>query len=286
MARQRRQPPVLDQITPHFRLAEFHCRDGTPVPRSAHAALERLCEQFLEPLRERYGKAIVISGFRHRRFNAKYGGPEGSIHCYELHPQVVAADVRFARAMPDEWAAFAEGLGAPGVGRYEQSRFLHVDNRKDGPARWNGSAKPLQAPKVPRARKPALDQITKHFRVAEFDCQDGTPVPAGAHDALRRLCEEYLEPMRARFGAARVLSGFRHRAYNDRIGGAAKSMHCYEEHPDQVAADLRFARGTPAAWTAFAEKLGAPGVGRYDDSVFVHCDNRKTGPARWTGAQR
>jgi uncharacterized protein YcbK (DUF882 family) len=285
MARPRAQRPVLDQITPHFRVTEFRCLDGTPAPRAAHPALKELCEEYLEPMRTRFGKAIVISGFRHRRFNASIGAPDGSIHCYEQHPAVVAADMRFARGTPAEWAAFAEGLGAPGVGRYDQSRFVHVDNRKGTAKRWSGVLKQLPPVRAPRARKPALDQITPHFRVAEFDCKDGTPVPIPAHAALQRLCRDYLEPMRARFGPALVLSGFRHRAYNDSIGGAKKSIHCYEEHPDQVAADVRFTRGAPAAWAAFADKLGAPGVGRYDDSIFVHCDNRKTGPARWTGVQ-
>ena len=134
-----------------------------------------------------------------------------------------------------------------------------------------------------RAR--ALDQITAHFRVAEFNCHDGTPVPSAAHPALKRLCQKYLEPMRKEFGVATVLSGFRHRRYNDRIDGAKKSMHVYEEHPDQVAADVRFAKGSPAQWAAFADRLGADGVGRYDDSKFVHVDNRKTGRARWSGVQ-
>jgi uncharacterized protein YcbK (DUF882 family) len=276
---------ALDRITPNFRVAEFDCRDGMPVPRASHAALERLCVQYLEPLREHFGRCTVLSGFRHKAYNAKVGGGEKSIHCYELHPKVVAADVRFVDGTPGQWAAFAtDFLVAPGVGRFDQSRYVHLDTRRDGVLRWMGRMLPPRPVKAPPRRK-ALDRVSSHFRVAEFNCHDGTPVPAGAHDAVRRLCEEYLEPMRERFGAARVLSGFRHRAYNDRIGGAKKSMHCYEEHLDQVAADLQFARGTPADWAAFADGLRAPGVGRYDDSVFCHLDNRTTGQARWTGSQ-
>ena len=124
-------------------------------------------------------------------------------------------------------------------------------------------------------------RLTPHFHVGEFDCRDGTPVPPTAHAALRRLCEHYLEPMRARFGVCIVVSGYRHRAYNDRIGGAPRSVHVYDEHPREVAADVRFARGSGADWADVADELAAPGVGRY--STFVHVDNRRGGPARWSG---
>jgi len=133
-------------------------------------------------------------------------------------------------------------------------------------------------------RDPARDdRITVHFRAREFDCHDGTPVPRSAHAALRRLCEEYLEPMRQRFGAGIVVSGYRHRRYNDRVGGAARSRHVYDEHPGEVAADVRFARGTAKEWADEAERLGASGVGRYERSGFVHVDTRRGSPAHWTG---
>ena len=133
-------------------------------------------------------------------------------------------------------------------------------------------------------REPARDdRITAHFRAREFDCHDGTPVPPVAHAALRRLCERYLEPMRLRFGAGTIVSGYRHRRYNDRVGGAARSLHVYDEHPEEVAADVRFARGTAKEWADEAERLGAPGVGRYERSGFVHVDTRRRAPARWSG---
>lgn len=285
-----RTPPAaaatpLDQITAHFRLAEFNCPDGTPVPSVAHGAVKRLCERFLEPMREQYGQAKVISGFRTDRHNAKIGGPADSIHLYLLNPQQAAADVRFETGTPQDWAAFAESLQAPGIGRFDDTRYVHIDNRKGAPARWEGVAKDPPPPRPARRIAAVLDGVTPHFRVAEFDCHDGRPVPVAAHDALFRLCDQYLEKMRAKFGAAQVLSGFRPRDYNERIDGAKNSMHIYDEHPDQVAADTRYARGTPAQWAAFADSLGAPGVGRYDQSRFVHIDNRVNGPARWSESQ-
>lgn len=141
---------------------------------------------------------------------------------------------------------------------------------------------PPGKPPVPKPDKtPAKPgQLTPHFRVEEFDCHDGTKVPKAAVPALNRLATKFLEPLRAKFGACKVMSGYRHRAYNRRIGGATQSQHIYDDDPSSVAADLIFARGTPREWAAEADRLGAGGVGTY--STFVHVDNRP-GRARWSG---
>ena len=112
--------------------------------------------------------------------------------------------------------------------------------------------------------------------MAEFDCHDGRKVPAAAVPALKRLCRDVLEPMRAKFGPCRVLSGYRPADYNQKIGGARYSQHIYELTPDSVAADVRFQQGSPKEWAAYARKLLGKkgGVGRYDRSGFVHADNR------------
>lgn len=131
---------------------------------------------------------------------------------------------------------------------------------------------------TPRAR----GQLSTNFNVREFDCKDGRQVPAVAVPALTALCTRFLEPMRAHFGPAHVLSGYRHAAYNTRIGGAKFSQHIYELTPESVAADLVFRLGSPALWARFADQLGAGGIGRYDGSGFVHVDNRPE-RARWSG---
>lgn len=123
--------------------------------------------------------------------------------------------------------------------------------------------------------------LTPHFNVREFDCHDGRRVPAIAVPALTKLCH-LLEKLRAEYGPALVLSGYRPRDYNAKIGGARFSQHIYELTPTSVAADLVFSRGTPAAWARSAAMLGAGGVGRYDRSGFVHVDNRPD-DARWSG---
>lgn len=136
-------------------------------------------------------------------------------------------------------------------------------------------------------KKQNRNTLTPHFKASEFYTHDGTPCPILARNAIVRLCKDYLEPLRAKFGTAYVLSGYRHELYNQQIGGARHSQHVYENTFESVAADMRFARGTPAQWAAEAKKLrtkhgGKGGIGLYVRSGFVHIDNRGW-KADWTG---
>jgi hypothetical protein len=144
--------------------------------------------------------------------------------------------------------------------------------------------KPEAPPKDDPLKRPGM--ISEHFNVREFDCHDGRRVPKAAEPALVRLAVQFLEPMRKKFGPARVLSGYRHKAYNRSIGGALFSQHDYDDDPTTVAADLTFAKGSPAQWAAEArrlsDRLGFGGVGEYRNSGFVHMDNRRY-KARWSG---
>lgn len=134
-------------------------------------------------------------------------------------------------------------------------------------------------------------RLSEHFVVEEFDTHDGTHVPDEAITALRELCRYVLEPMRKKYGPVKVVSGYRHRAYNASIGGARFSQHIYDDHPDSVAADLIFAKGTPTQWARGARwrfrvkrrwnSRRRGGVGVYVRSGFVHVDS---GPRRdWSG---
>lgn len=133
-----------------------------------------------------------------------------------------------------------------------------------------------------------VGRMSEHFHVSEFRCTDGTKVPRASYPALRHLCRNYLEPLRARFGAVHVSSGFRTSSYNASIGGASMSLHIYDypgREPDAVAADVTCATGTPSEWADFLEGLNPGGLGRY--STFCHVDNRQrvgmSHPARWSG---
>lgn len=130
-------------------------------------------------------------------------------------------------------------------------------------------------------------KISPNFTYQEFACHDGTPIPLRAIPGIQALCRDYLEPMRKKFGACFVLSGYRHREYNASIGGARNSQHIWDEGPGDVATDLRFAKGSPAEWGAEAKrirtKLGkGGGIGIYPRQGFTHVDNRKYN-ADWRG---
>lgn len=138
---------------------------------------------------------------------------------------------------------------------------------------------------------PERKQLSPHFNLAEFHTHDGTEVPEAYEDALKRLCVYILEPMRAKYGPCKVLSAYRHRAYNQAIGGARYSYHIYDEHsPLEVAVDVRFTKGNVNAWRRSAiYRLGRRygirrgGVGRYPASNFVHIDTRLAGRSYWEG---
>jgi hypothetical protein len=127
-------------LTPHFRYQDFATHDGTPIPPAASAGLHALCIAYLEPMRARFGGCVVTSGYRHRAYNAQIGGELNSQHVWDDTPASVAADVRFPKGGPREWAAMARELrrkagGDGGIGTYVRQGFVHLDNRPYG-ADW------------------------------------------------------------------------------------------------------------------------------------------------------
>lgn len=122
-------------LSPHFKVQEFRCKDGSD-PVFVDTALVELLEQ----LRVHFGKAVTItSGYRTPAHNAKAGGTRFSQHLYGR-----AADIRVQGASVEEVAACAERLlhGCGGVGRYpakagRAAGWVHVDTRAKK-ARWRG----------------------------------------------------------------------------------------------------------------------------------------------------
>ena len=130
-------------------------------------------------------------------------------------------------------------------------------------------------------------RLSKHFTVEEFDCHDGTRVQARDHNGLSYLCRQFLEPLRKKYGAVHVNSGYRTRAYNARIGGASNSFHVYTIHDgNDQAADITCAKGRPADWHRTlaairqSKRGGRGGLGLYGS--FVHVDIRDY-KADWRG---
>lgn len=143
--------------------------------------------------------------------------------------------------------------------------------------------------KIERKRKDKAGRLSPHFHVVEFDCHDGTPVPRASYDALKAHCGAYLEPLRAKYGAVHVNSGYRTLSYNASIGGASMSVHVYDANwqhsPWAVAVDHVAAGASPSQVQAWHEANTHPdGMGRYGS--FTHVDNRNRigwADSRWVG---
>ena len=82
-------------------------------------------------------------------------------------------------------------------------------------------------------------QLSEHFKLSEFT-QSGiarrhkiknVPGPREV-ERLRFLCVKSLEPMRRRFGAIRITSGFRCKKLNALVGGSPTSQHVLGEAAD------------------------------------------------------
>ena len=117
------------QVTPHFKVREFACNDGSdPV------FISQALADILENIRVHFGKPVHInSGYRTVSYNATVeNSSKTSQHCNGL-----AADIRVEGVSPDRVADYAEQLLGDhgGVGRYKT--FTHVDVRANK-SRWKG----------------------------------------------------------------------------------------------------------------------------------------------------
>ena len=117
------------QITPHFKVREFACSDGSDVVFVSTSLVD-----ILEAIRVHFGRPVTItSGYRTISYNASLkNSSKKSQHCNGL-----AADIKVAGVSPAAVADYAEQLlgSHGGVGRY--STFTHIDVRADK-SRWRG----------------------------------------------------------------------------------------------------------------------------------------------------
>jgi hypothetical protein len=130
------------RLSKHFTVEEFDCHNGARVMQRDYNGLEYLCKTFLEPLRKKFGRVRINSGYRTKEYNASIGGASNSMHVYTIHDgNDQAADITCQRGTPREWHAVLANIrrkkrgGNGGLGLY--GTFLHVDIR-DYKADWYG----------------------------------------------------------------------------------------------------------------------------------------------------
>jgi uncharacterized protein YcbK (DUF882 family) len=124
-------------------------------------------------------------------------------------------------------------------------------------------------------------KLTENFSLWEFRCRDGTNVPDEFMENVQKLAENLQVLREVVKEPIRVISGYRTKKYNTRIGGARRSQHMYAK-----AADIKISGMTPKEVKELIDNLivvGAMhrgGVGIY--RTFVHYDVRGRN-ARWKG---
>lgn len=117
------------QITPHFKVREFACNDGSDV-----ILIDERLVRILEQIRVYSGVSVKItSGYRTAAYNKRIDGATNS-----QHTKGTAADIVTSGRTPDQIARFAQAIGAGGVGLYTAQRFVHVDVR-NGKSYWKNS---------------------------------------------------------------------------------------------------------------------------------------------------
>lgn len=122
-------------------------------------------------------------------------------------------------------------------------------------------------------------KLTKNFTREEFDCNDGTVIPQKYMGNVTELAAN-LQVLRDEIGEpVHVNSGYRHTAYNKKVGGKPASKHLTAS-----AGDITAKSYTPRQLAAVIErlikagKMKQGGIGIYPG--FVHYDIRGV-RARW-----
>ena len=114
-------------------------------------------------------------------------------------------------------------------------------------------------------------QVSRNFRLKEFECRDGS-----RQVVLSKVLLERLQKLRDLAEApVMITSGYRNPAHNRAAGGSPTSRHLTGEAADVVVPGLH-----PDEVAQLAASAGFTGIGIY--SGFTHVDVRPE-PARWRG---
>lgn len=124
-------------------------------------------------------------------------------------------------------------------------------------------------------------QLTKNFKLEEFACKDGSPVP----DAIFVNCQELADNLQVLRDTVdtpiTIISGYRSPEYNQQCGGAPLSQHLTAKAGDLKASGMTSDELHAVIIDLIDQgKMKQGGVGLYP--TFVHYDIRGT-KARWEG---
>lgn len=123
-------------------------------------------------------------------------------------------------------------------------------------------------------------KLTKNFSLSEFDCKDGTKVPANLIPNVQKLANN-LQALRDYLKVPVKItgSGYRSPSHNAKVGGAKNSQHLTASASDINAEGLTTKQLADAIEKLILEgKMSQGGIGIY--KTFVHYDIRGT-KARW-----
>jgi len=156
---------------------------------------------------------------------------------------------------------------------------------------WLGNHRPAPALAAPAVVKESTNQhprfnfdgvygqITKNFNIDEFKTRDGTQVPEEFYGNVELLAEN-LQVLRDHVGKSiKIISGYRHPAYNRKVGGAKRSQHLTASAGDMVVKSMSPRKVADTISKLIKEgKMKKGGLGRY--KRFCHYDVRPKN-VRW-----
>ena len=109
-----------EQLTKHFKVQEFACKDGSPI-----VFIDEYLYTILDVLRNKIGKPVIItSGYRTPAWNEKCGGAK-----YSYHMRGMAADIRVNGMSPKELANKLNSIVPNECGIIVYRNWVHFDVR-------------------------------------------------------------------------------------------------------------------------------------------------------------
>ena len=111
-----------EQVTNHFKVKEFACKDGSPI-----VFIDEYLAVILEIARTKINKPIVItSGYRTVSHNQKVGGAK-----YSYHTRGMASDIRSYGVTPKELAKVLNNIVPNSRGKNVYNNWEHFDTRNE-----------------------------------------------------------------------------------------------------------------------------------------------------------